>query len=58
MTERTAFHERMDKMRTAYHKVDETRKELVMDAIEAIYKHVTGTELPERNRERIWYELP
>jgi hypothetical protein len=58
MTERTAFDEQMTKMRTAYHRADEAKKDLVMDAIEAIYKHITGAELPEHNRERIWYELP
>lgn len=58
MTERTAFDERMAKMRTAYHKANEAKKDLVMDAIEAIYERITGTPLPERNRERIWEELP
>jgi hypothetical protein len=58
MTERTAFDEKMNRMRAYYHKADEARKELVMDAIEAIYKHITGTPLPQHNRERIWYELP
>jgi hypothetical protein len=58
MTERTAFDEQMSRMCTAYHKADEARKELVMDAIEAIYKHITGAPLPESNRERIWEELP